>query len=127
MQRTRKSQSMDSQPGGRTYIGEGVQQEVKWRAFRLPNGRIEAEGPLCVDDDAPLLYRTFTPGGSPIEDYQEVNPPESHLYCPKCGKKYYMDATERKATRIGDARQYAAWRLGGGRTKFEKMIDRLGL
>jgi hypothetical protein len=110
----------------RTYIGEGVWWEVKWRGFRLMSGRIDAEGPLCIYDDTPLRYKG---SGLPesVEDYQEVRPPSSYLLCPACKKKYYLDATDTDFKRVGDARNYAAWRLGGGRTVLEELIDRAGL
>lgn len=124
---TSGADSVGKEPPTGTYVGEGIWDEVKWKGRRLASGRIDAGGPLCIDDDTLLLYRTFTPDGSPIEDYHEVNPPESHLYCPLCGKKYYLGATERKARRIGDARRNAAWRLGGGMTPYEKHLKNVGL
>lgn len=111
----------------RELIGTRTYREARWKGWRLPNGYVEAEGPFCPADDTLLKFKSASAHPSPVEDYQEIRPPDTRLVCEQCGRSFYLDATDRKSARVGDARSYAAWRLGGGRTRLEALADRLGL
>ena len=122
-----EEQVMTNDDTSRQSLGTGLYFGVHWGGFRLPNGYLEADGPFCPRDDTALVFRTGAPDPSPIRDYQVVDPPNTALVCPACEREYYLDASEKESAHIGNCRSHAAWRLGGGMTKWEQMMKRMGL
>jgi len=110
----------------RAYIGDW-QDEVKWSGWRLANGYVEADGPFCPVEDAPLEFIGDWHRRVRVEDWQEIRPPDTYLVCPQCERKWYLGATDRKPKRVGTARETAVWRLKGGKTSMERLIDKLPL